>query len=75
MPQTAAYFPVNSILNRAIVQKNTNATTNFIDRGYYICVGRSKNIKVFPLSNQSADHTLEAVDKQQWFSPAGVWTD
>jgi hypothetical protein len=25
---------------------------------------------VFPLSN----HTLEAVDKQQWFSPAGMWT-
>jgi hypothetical protein len=33
-----------------------------------------KKIKAFPLSNQSPDHTLEAVDEQQWFSTAGVWT-
>jgi hypothetical protein len=72
--QTAAYFPANLVWNRSLVQKNMNATTNFIDRGYYFCVGRSKNIKVFLLSNQRPDHTLEAVDKQQWFSPAGVWT-
>jgi hypothetical protein len=67
--QTAAYFPANSILNRALVQKNTDATKKCIDRGHYFCVGRSKYFKVFPLSNQGPDHTLEAVDKQQWFWP------
>jgi hypothetical protein len=67
--QTAAYFPANSILNPALIQKNTDATKKCKDRGHYFCVGRSKYIKVFPLSNQSPDHTLEAVDKQQWFWP------
>jgi hypothetical protein len=53
-----------------------DATTNFIDHRHYFCAGRSKNIiKDFPLSNQSPDHTLEAVDKQQWLTTAGVWTE
>jgi hypothetical protein len=31
--------------------------------------------RAFPLSRtQSPDYTLEAVDKQQWFSTAGAWT-
>jgi hypothetical protein len=60
------------VWNRSLVQKNMDATTNLIDRRHYFCVGRSKNIKAFPLSNQSPDHTLEAADKQQWFSTAGV---
>jgi hypothetical protein len=33
-----------------------------------------KILKVFPLSNQSSDHTLEAVDITQWKLTAGVWT-
>jgi hypothetical protein len=60
------------VWNRSLVQKNMDATTKFIDRCHYFCVGRSKNIKAFRLTNQSPDHTLEAVDKQQWFSTAGV---
>jgi hypothetical protein len=63
-----------SLLNQALFQKNTDATKNFIDSGQYFCVGRSKNFKVFPLSNQSTDHTLEAVDRTQWKLTAGVWT-
>jgi hypothetical protein len=55
--QTGAYFQLNY----------------FIDRDHYFCVGQSKNLKVFPLSNQGADILSMPVDRTQYrFSTAGM---
>jgi hypothetical protein len=74
--QTAAYIPSKfGLIERYFRKTRTQQKTFYRPRStQYFCVGRSKNLKVFPLSNQSPDHTLEAVDRIQWKLTAGVRT-
>jgi hypothetical protein len=69
-----ALFKANSVLNQAQGRETLTYQILTTRRAVYCCEERTEDMTIFPLSNQSPDHTLEAVDKQQWFSPAGVWT-